>query len=565
MRTARSIDPLGGDGESWLRRNLPLVALAAVLLIFTAVYLKVTDGLTFYQDTWAFLMDRRAFTVDSLLKPHNEHIVLIPVLFQQLQLVLFGMTSALSEYVLQGAFLLLGAVLMFVYVRRRVGPWLALAFASLLLFVGPAWETMLWPFEICFVGSTVCGIGMLLALEREDRRGDVWACLLLVLSLGFNSLGIAFAAAAFVAVAQSRGRRAERAFVFVIPVALYALWYLGWGHQAENEISLTHALETPLYVLESLGAGLEALLGLSSNQPNKPAILKWGRALVVAFFALVAFGQWRRPGFYSRLWPVVAAAGAYWVLAGLNHNIAREPTTSRYLYATGAMVLLIAANLLKDVRIERRGLLVVAGVVLLAVASNLLVLRNGGNYLENQAVLTKADLGAMEIARPTIDPRFIPAGSTAGTDALINVEAGKYFPAIDEYGSPAYSAEELMKAPGPGPFYADLTLSLALPIETFTQEGEYVAAAGSAACVELPEGGALDAEVPLAPGPAEIAVAPGAPASFALRRFTGGEFPVELEELPGESTTELRIPRDRASQPWYLHVEAAQAVRVCPD
>ena len=37
--------------------------------------------------------------LDTLLQPHNEHLVLIPVLIEQLSLRLFGMTSALPEYV----------------------------------------------------------------------------------------------------------------------------------------------------------------------------------------------------------------------------------------------------------------------------------------------------------------------------------------------------------------------------------------------------------------------------------------------------------------------------------
>ncbi len=57
--------------------------------------------------------------------------------------------------------------------RRRVGPWPALFAAVLLLFLGPAWEVLLWPFEIAFAGSVLFGVAMLLALDRGERRGDV--------------------------------------------------------------------------------------------------------------------------------------------------------------------------------------------------------------------------------------------------------------------------------------------------------------------------------------------------------------------------------------------------------
>ena len=43
--------------------------------------------------------------------------------------------------------------LLFVYVRRRVGEWLALAGVLPILFLGPAWDDLLFPFQISFFGS----------------------------------------------------------------------------------------------------------------------------------------------------------------------------------------------------------------------------------------------------------------------------------------------------------------------------------------------------------------------------------------------------------------------------
>ena len=130
-----------------------MVLLGAALLASAALLLALTSGFTFFQDTWEFLINRREFTVDALLKPHNEHIVVIPVAIELVLLRLFGMSSALPEYLLLIAALLASATLLFVYVRRRLGPWAALIAAVLLLFLGPAWQDILWPFEIGFVGS----------------------------------------------------------------------------------------------------------------------------------------------------------------------------------------------------------------------------------------------------------------------------------------------------------------------------------------------------------------------------------------------------------------------------
>jgi hypothetical protein len=543
----------------------PTILLGIVLVGAAMLLLALDSHLTFYQDTWEFLMNRRSFNADALLMPHNEHIVVIPVAIQQLLLVLFGMTSATPEYVLLTVALLVTAVLLFVYVRRRVGPWLALIAAALLLFIGPAWQDLLWPFEIGFVGSVLFGIAMLLALEREDRWGDLAACGFLAVSIGFNSLGIAFVVAAAVDLFQQRHRRGlRRAYVVAVPALLYIAWYLGWGHDAESHLSLRNLLGAPRFVLESFAASIESLLGLSTTPIEGFGTPDWGRPLAIAAIGLVAYGQWRKPGFYARLWPAAAAAGTYWLLTAFNYIPGREPTTSRYLYASAAMLLLVAANLLRDVRLGRRGLLVVAAVAAAAIASNLVVLKDGADNYKTQAVLTKADLGAIEIARRTVDPTFALTPEIAGTPSLIDIEADKYLAAVDEYGSPAYSPAGLATAPQPGPHQADIVLSRALPLSMLIRTGEYDRrTAGTENCVVLPGGGSASSELALSPGMTRIEVAPGPHADFSLRRFAVGEYPALTNGAPGESTTILRVPRDYAKQPWYLHVDASQQTRVC--
>ena len=122
-------------------------------------------------------------------------------------------------------------VLLYVYLRRRIEDWLALGAVLPLLFMGTAYEDLLTPFQIGYFGSMAFGLGALLAIERRDDRGDAGACLLLVASLSFSSLGIAFAIGAAVAIGSTAGP-ARRSYVVAVPVLLYALWYAGWGHEA---------------------------------------------------------------------------------------------------------------------------------------------------------------------------------------------------------------------------------------------------------------------------------------------------------------------------------------------
>lgn len=552
--------------EAWLERHGPVALLAGALLAVAVLLLRLGSGLTFFQDTWAFLLDRQDFSARAFFMPHNEHIAVIPVALQKLELALFGMTTAAPERVALTVAVLISATLLFVYVRRRLGPWPALIAAALLLFLGPAWADLLWGFQIAFVGSVLFGIAMLLALDRGDRRGDIAACVFLALSVGFSSLGLSFlVAAAADLVQRRRSHGLRRAYVVSIPALLYAAWWVGWGHEAERHITLDNVLTSPAYALEGMATAVEALLGLNKSSAAASVAPGWGVPILVALIALVIYGQVRRPGFSPRFWPVAAAAATNWLLAAFNFVPGREAYQDRYLYAGGVFILLLSAELLRGVRFSRRGLIVAGAVAMAAIASNLVPLRHGSDWLKEQTVLTRADLAAMEIASRTIQPDFTLASpDVSGTASLAIVGAEKYFEARESWSSPAYSTAELQAAPQPGRHFADIVLSLALPLSMVIRTDEYSPSAATAeSCVTLRGGGSPESEAMLSPGVTRIEVAPGPRAGFSLRRFAVGEYPVVTNGAPGDSTTLLHVPRDNASQPWYLHVDATQQARVC--
>lgn len=554
----------------WVERNGPSVLLGGAIVASVALSLVLTSDLTFFGDTWDYLMNRREITPDTLFAPHNEHIVAIPVAIEQLLLRLFDMTTARPEHVLLAVALPITALLLFAYVRRRVGAWLALFAAVLLLFLGPAWEVLLWPFELSIVGSVLFGIAMLLALDRDDRRGDIAACAFLTLSFGFSSLGIPFAAAAAVDVLQrGRSRGLGRAYVVVVPVILYGAWYLGWGSDAETHVSLRNVLASPRFVAESVASAVGSLLGLGTSPAGGSVDPVWGRAILVAlvgaFVALFAYRPVKRTGVPPGFWPVAAAAATNWFLTAFNQIPGRDPTASRYQYMGAILVLMLLANLLDRVQIGRRAVVAGAVVTAVAVGPNLVVLEDGKNWLREQSVLTRADTGAIEIASRTVDPEFSLTPEVAGTTTLIDVQAAKYLPAVREYGSPAYTPAQLAEAPDYGRRQADIVLASALPLSTTTRLGAYEANGSAENCVTLPAGKTSPtAEVRLSPGLTRVELAPGAHADFSLRRFAGGEYPVVTEGAPGNSVTVLRLPGDGAPRyPWHLHVEASQQARVC--
>lgn len=543
-------------------RNAPYLLLAGALCAAAVLMLALMAPLTFFGDSWAVLLGRRELTPETVLAPHNEHIIAVPVLLQNLFVSVFGMSSARPEQVAMTICLLVIACLLFVYIRRRVGPWVALLGTSLLLFLGPAWEAILWPFEIGLAGSILFGIAMLLALDRDDDRGDVVACACLTAAVFSSSLGLPFVVAAAVDLLQKRRSRdlLRRLFVVAVPLLLFAVWYVGWGSEAETHLSLRNVLASPRFVAEMVAFAAAGTVGLGTSPGAPVAGPGWGYAVVIALAIGLGYRLASRPDrLPAAFWPVATAAATSWFLTAFNQVPGREPTSSRYAYAGAVFLLMMAANAMRGTRLGPRALTVMGAVVLAAISVNTVVMKDGQNWLRDHTVLTRADLAAIEIARSTVSPDFQLNPEIAGTPTLLNVTAGEYLEAVDEHGSPAYDEEELLNAPEAGRRQADIVLASALPLSTETLAGP---APPGGSCTAI-DAAAAGSEVRLSRGATTIALAPGPAATMSLRRFATGEFPVTTMDLPGGSTTRLTIPPDASPVPWHLLITAGQPVRVC--
>lgn len=552
---------------AWRRHATPDVLLIAALGAAAILLIALGWQLTFFQDVWAVLLDRQPWNAHSLFMPHNEHLIAFQVVVEKLLVEIFGMSTARPEMLFMTATLLLAATLFYVYVKRRLGGWPALFATVLLLFFGEAWQILLWPFELNFVAPFAAGMGMLLAFEREDRRGDLIAGALLIVAIGFGSLGLSFwfaALAQIVAARQDRGWR--RLWIVAIPAVLYAAWYLGYGHEAEHHLTLDNILNAPAYTFEGLGAGFASLLGLSAP-PLTGAVgpSTWAPALTLAAVGLAIWGQVRRPGIPRTFWPVAGAAFSFWVLGAFNYIPGREPTSLRYVYADGALVLLLAVELFaaQGIRPGRRALWIGAAITVLALGPNLAQMHRGYQWFKEQTVLTRADTGAMNIASKTIPPSFVLTPEIAGTASLISVYAEGYGEAVADHGSPGYSPAELAAAPEGGRHWADVVLSVALPVSVVIHLESFEGAPTTSTCTEIPPDGTVP-EVQLAGGKAQVEVAEGEPAVLSMRRFAQGEYPVALGSSPGGSVTTVDIPADNAPEyPWFMHVQATQKAWVC--
>jgi hypothetical protein len=350
-----------------------------------------------------------------------------------------------------------------------------------------------------------------------------------------------------------------------VPLLVYLAWYAGWGHTAEHHITLHNILHSPQYVLEGFASSLDSLAGLSTITANVSGNNDWGRPLVIGAIGLIAFAQWRRPGFTRTFWMVTAAGVAYWLLAAFDFVPGREASAARYVYAGALFTLLMIAELLRAWPFTRKAIWIAAGVALLAVGPNLAQMKEGSAWEKEQSVFTRADLGALEIARDSVNPEYrLLSVESTGTASLGLVEAGSWFEAVDKWGSPADTPSQIESEPATGREHADKVLAEALPISSSTEPGGLAPTLPEGVeCATLAAGEAGGKQIPLKPGRTTVEVAPGPPVQIALRRFAAEGFPVPIAGGEAGATTVVEIPKDRASQPWYMHVEAAQTTRVC--
>jgi len=577
-RPAQPPHDLPGRHGARLRVNSEMAAWGAVgiLLVITgAVVFYLTRGTTFWFDEWLWITSRRATTAATFLHPYNGHFSLVPVAIYK---VLFA-TAGLKHYSAYRAVLVAGhlacVLLMFVYARRRVGALLALLAAAVIAFMGPGWQDILWPFQIAWMIVLAAGAGALLALEREDRSGDVGACVLLGIALASTSAGLAVAAGLVVEIAWVR-RRWRDAWIAAIPLLLYAAWSLAY----QDTAFLGSLSATVQFVAQSAADSLSVVTGLSGMDPinGKDQLLTFGPPLAVAAVALVIW-MWRtgRP-FTRRTLTVATMLVAFWVLTGLGRSDVSLPNAPRYLYVDAFFVLLLAGELAAFVRVGPavRGLLVLAAAAV--VVANFGVLRNAAAFLRSAAQSDNAEVAALNLSRRFATPRYV-ATAFPGYPFLV-LHPSALFPAEEQLGWIGYSPAQLAAAPDEARHVADAQMVDIRALSLRPAVGAAPTGISGSALAPLTVGGTTRARgacvdyqaqatgagqssalyVRVAAGGVSIS-ASGAPASAGVRRF-GAEF-VPVGTVAAGGTGTLTIPPDGLDRPWVLQLLSSGRLSVC--
>jgi uncharacterized membrane protein YdcZ (DUF606 family) len=563
--------------EAALDRIDPRALLAVAVAASGILLLVLLSHLTFFGDDWDPLLFRRGFNLDVLLRPHAEHILLGPTLIYKGIQATIGMEKLLPYAVVSTASFLASVVLLFVYLRRRVDQWLALAGVLPVLFMGTATEVLLWPFEVSFTASMAAGIGALLTLERGDQRGDAIACGLLVFSLAFSELALSFALGAAVAMVIAR-RPWSRCYAVIVPILLYALWYAGWGHTAESHLSLRNVVHSPIYLLKGLAASASALLGVPNSirasiaeghLPLVPLIV----AALIPLAAAVLLRKRSRIPLPAPFWSSLVVLLSFWLFTAASYIPGRSPWASRYQYVGGVLLLMVLASLASGIRMRGAAILTALAVGGLAAISNLRDLHEGYQTLADLAARERGALAAFEVGGASADPGFTTGPANTDITSLGGLQVGPYLSAVDAFGSPTYGASELAGASEAARVAADQLLADAeelrlvpvarpprpagAPPRVAGPEGGAAALKGS--CLTASGAGGTSPPIDL-PRPGVTVTTPaGAAETVELRRFASS-FPVRFQ-LRGSGV--LLIRSDRSPQPWQLRLSGPGPTRIC--
>ncbi|WP_122816995.1 hypothetical protein [Nocardioides pantholopis] len=306
-------------------RWAPILVLGLGLLVQAGILVHLSDRLWFFGDDWDFLL-RRGLTSDpelSLLEPHNEHWSTVPIVLFRCLFVVFGLEHYLPYALMPIVAHVLVCVLLFVLLRSaRVSPWVAVLTTLVVAFLagGAGAENTLWDFQIGFLGACVFGLVALVAVDRERRWSLPVAAVALVLGLMSAGIGLVMLFWAGLLTLLRHGPR-RAGLVVVVPTAVYAVWYLGYGRAVHGVPPVPSA------------APAAAMKGLGNVWSDALAMPGAGAAMLLALVAAVVL-----PRHGQRLFTLAASGLAAlfvaYALFGYTRSGFGEGATmaERYLY-----------------------------------------------------------------------------------------------------------------------------------------------------------------------------------------------------------------------------------------
>ncbi len=573
---ARPTRPRGGSGntssndpqaQGLLARAVASVdrhwrwALGVLLLLDGALLLYMGRGLTFFYDDWDFVTHDYGGGLHSLLVAHVGNISVFPIAVYKALFHLVGLDHYGIFRLVVVVLHLISAGLIYTLASRRIAHVPALLATALILFLGAAWEDLLWAFQTGYLLSITGGLAAWVLLERRDRAGNLLAMVALVVAVGSSSLGIPLVIG--VAVELAWRREWGRGWVVVVPAVLYLAWYLQYG---ESEVTSNSLISAPGFAADLAAAAAGALVGRA---------LEWGRPLALIGLLVLLRRLISPVQISARLAGLLATGAALWIVTATARSTISPPETSRYVYLGAVVIVLIGVELLRGVELSPRAAGIGALVVAFCAVTGLTVMHAGAVGLRSTSKIVAAELGAMEEAAAYVPTEYRPDPQRAP-----QIVAGPYLHTVRAIGStPADSPTEIERSDAVSRAEADRVL-LALHAPALVPvASRSVSSPGSAPTVSTLTGGSQTARG----GCAELRPLDGAtmsvtfalpsgglairdqgvdPVAVAVKRF-GDAFSALPAPLPARSAASLLVPRDRGGLPWHAQLSSRSTISLC--
>jgi hypothetical protein len=553
----RALARLNEPRVAWAVLGLAML-LSAGLILFTAHGQGFAIDELFYYgrvaDKQGQLVHYAPFSPEYLFAPFNGHLPVGGRFVYELVFATFG--AKYEVFVLINIASLFACVaLTFELARRRVGTVAALAPCIVLLFLGFAREQLLWPLDFNTAGSLAAGLGAILVLQRDDRRGEILACLLLAVSIAMIELGLCFALGiAIWLLIRHRVEAWRRAWIVLVPLALYAIWWL-WARkfdQSETTAGNLHLI--PETVLHGAAAALGALTGTNPILAGSyvTSVTWFGRALAVAaavvLLARLCLGRLPRT-----IWVWLAILGSYWLFLAV---AARPAEAGRYVLVVAVLIVLIAADAVRR-RVSDGAAVALLILALVALPANIAQLTEGraDDTLHHDPPVSHAEFAMLELARNQVDPDYVvtsdPRVAEVDGGLFIGIPAGAYLDAAAHNGSIAYSLDEVRRQDEGLRLIADASLIGALGV---TAESAPPPARNAGCRTIAVAPGAESATFTTAAGKTLLRPQGDAKTGLWLARFADPRG-VGIDYMPPHRWTALTIPGDEAPDLWRVTVD----------
>ncbi len=331
----------------------PVAVLSAVLAVVVVTCAVAMRGTIVAFDDWNFVLDRRGSgpsfipgTINQWLQPHNGHPVMVLVGIYRAAgvLVSYNYPTMIGLAALVHAAL---AAAVYVYSRRRIGPWGALVPALLIAVLGRGASVVLSPIVMAFTLALLAGVLGLNVVDGQRRRQPVVVAFLGLFALCSSGLGVArVLTIAADRVLRSRSRRSFAVWsaATAAPLAAFAFWYVNVRDDTRRSTEFAGSIT---FALRLLANGVAALFDVGAG----PApIFATALAIVLAAVLVLRRGavDWYRLG--------ALAAGLAIDLALVSWARAGNalPASGRYLYVVGAQIALIGVEATRGLTIAAK-------------------------------------------------------------------------------------------------------------------------------------------------------------------------------------------------------------------